>query len=149
MTKKINNTSKIFNMLGGNVMILLIGEFIQNQILGMKWLNDLIGHILNILGVNLSSRFGASLHFFIYDVIKIGILLCTLIFIISYIQSYFPPERSKKILSKFKGIWGNIISALLGTVTPFCSCSSIPLFIGFTSAGLPLGVTFSFLIFSG
>ena len=148
MTKKTNNTSKIFNMLGGNVMILLIGEFIQNQILGMKWLNDLIGHILNILGVNLSSRVGASLHFFIYDVIKIGILLCTLIFIISYIQSYFPPERSKKILSKFKGIWGNIISALLGTVTPFCSCSSIPLFIGFTSAGLPLGVTFSFLISS-
>lgn len=148
MTKKIKNTSKIFDVLGGTIMILLIGEFIQNQILGMKWLNNLIGYILKILGVNLNSRFGVTLHFFIYDVMKIGILLCILIFIISYIQSYFPPERSKKILSKFKGIWKNIISALLGTVTPFCSCSSIPLFIGFTSAGLPLGVTFSFLISS-
>ncbi|MGO1580946.1 MAG: permease [Peptoniphilaceae bacterium] len=125
-----------------------MGKFIQNQILGMKWLNDSIGYLLELIGVDLTSKLGASLQFFIYDVIKIGILLCTLIFVISYIQSYFPPERSKKILSKFKGIWANIISALLGTVTPFCSCSSIPLFIGFTSAGLPLGVTFSFLISS-
>lgn len=129
-------------------MILSIGKFIQNQILGMKWLNELIGNLLMLLSVDVKSKLGASLQFFIYDVIKIGILLCTLIFIISYIQSYFPPERSKKILMKFKGIWANIMSALLGTVTPFCSCSSIPLFIGFTSAGLPLGVTFSFLISS-
>ena len=127
-------------------MILSIGKFIQNQILGMKWLNDLIGYVLKLLNIDVTSKWGASVQFFIYDVIKIGILLCTLIFIISYIQSYFPPERSKKILSKFRGIWANIMSALLGTVTPFCSCSSIPLFIGFTSAGLPLGVTFSFLI---
>ena len=129
-------------------MILSIGKFIQNQILGMKWLNDLIGYVLKLLNIDVTSKWGASVQFFIYDVIKIGILLCTLIFMISYIQSYFPPERSKKILSKFRGIWANIMSALLGTVTPFCSCSSIPLFIGFTSAGLPLGVTFSFLISS-
>lgn len=129
-------------------MILSIGKFIQNQILGMKWLNDLIGYVLKLLSVDVTSKWGASIQFFIYDVIKIGILLCTLIFMISYIQSYFPPERSKKILSKFRGIWANIMSALLGTVTPFCSCSSIPIFIGFTSAGLPLGVTFSFLISS-
>lgn len=129
-------------------MIWSIGKFIQNQILGMKWLNDLIGYVLKLLSVDVTSKWGASIQFFIYDVIKIGILLCTLIFMISYIQSYFPPERSKKILSKFRGIWANIMSALLGTVTPFCSCSSIPLFIGFTSAGLPLGVTFSFLISS-
>ena len=121
---------------------------IQNQVLGMKWLNEGVGDLLNIVGVDIASNLGASLQFFIYDVIKITILLCTLIFIISYIQSFFPPERSKKILSKFKGIWANIISALLGTVTPFCSCSSIPLFMGFTSAGLPVGVTFSFLISS-
>ena len=122
--------------------------FIQNQILGMKWLNEFLGKILSGLGIDLNTRLGGSIQFFIYDVIKITILLCVLIFIISYIQSYFPPERSKKILGKFHGIWANIISALLGTVTPFCSCSSIPLFIGFSSAGLPLGVTFSFLISS-
>lgn len=122
--------------------------FIQNQILGMKWLNSVIGDLLTRLGLDVNEKIGGSLQFFFYDVIKITFLLCTLIFIISYIQSYFPPERSKKILGKFKGIWANIISALLGTVTPFCSCSSIPLFIGFTSAGLPLGVTFSFLISS-
>lgn len=122
--------------------------FIQNQILGMKWLNEFIGIILSSLGIELNTKLGGSLQFFIYDIIKITILLCILIFIISYIQSYFPPERSKKILGKFHGIWANIISALLGTVTPFCSCSSIPLFIGFSSAGLPLGVTFSFLISS-
>jgi len=129
-------------------LILSIGKFIQDQILGMKWINDLIGYVLKLLSVDVTSKWGASIQFFIYDVIKIGVLLCTLIFMISYIQSYFPPERSKKILSKFRGIWANIMSALLGTVTPFCSCSSIPLFIGFTSAGLPLGVTFSFLISS-
>lgn len=122
--------------------------FIQNQILGMKWLNDLVGEVITRVGIDVHSKLGGSLQFFFYDVIKITILLCTLIFIISYIQSYFPPERSKKILGKFKGIWANIAAALLGTVTPFCSCSSIPLFIGFSSAGLPLGVTFSFLISS-
>ena len=125
-----------------------IGLFIQNQVLGMKWLSKIIGNGLSAVGVDLSSRIGGSLQFFIYDVIKITILLCVLIFVISYIQSYFPPERSKKILGRFHGIGANIISALLGTVTPFCSCSSIPLFMGFTSAGLPLGVTFSFLISS-
>lgn len=123
-------------------------DFFQNEILGMKWLNRLIGGLLELAGLDLSSRIGGSVQFFIYDVIKITILLCVLIFIISYIQSFFPPERSKKILGRFHGIWANIIGALLGTVTPFCSCSSIPLFIGFTSAGLPLGVTFSFLISS-
>lgn len=123
-------------------------NFIQEQILGMKWLNELIGRILTNLGFDVTSRFGGSLQFFIYDVIKITILLCVLIFIISYIQSYFPPERSKKILGRFDGLGANIISALLGTVTPFCSCSSIPIFMGFTSAGLPIGVTFSFLISS-
>ncbi|WP_279161158.1 permease [Thomasclavelia cocleata] len=122
--------------------------FIQNQVLGMKWLNDLIGTVLMSLGFDITSHIGGSIKFFIYDVLKITYLLCLLIFIISYIQSYFPPERSKKILGKFHGITANIVSALLGTVTPFCSCSSIPLFIGFTSAGLPLGVTFSFLISS-
>ena len=122
--------------------------FFQDQILGMKWLNRLIGNGLSLLGLDIDNRPGGSIQFFLYDVIKIIILLCLLIFIISYIQSYFPPERSKKILEKFHGIKANIISALLGTVTPFCSCSSIPLFIGFTSAGLPLGVTFSFLISS-
>lgn len=125
-----------------------MGLFIQNQVLGMKWLSKIIGNGLSAVGVDLSSRIGGSLQFFIYDVIKITILLCVLIFVISYIQSYFPPERSKKILGRFHGIGANIISALLGTVTPFCSCSSIPLFMGFTSAGLPLGVTFSFLISS-
>lgn len=122
--------------------------FIQDQILGMKWLNVWIGNVVSSLGLDLASRWGGSVQFFIYDVIKITILLCTLIFMISYIQSYFPPERSKRILGRFHGIGANIIAALLGTVTPFCSCSSIPLFIGFTSAGLPLGVTFSFLISS-
>lgn len=126
----------------------MMWSFIQDQILGMKWLNSLVGKILSSLGLDLESRLGGSLQFFIYDVIKITILLCVLIFIISYIQSYFPPERSRKILSRFDGLTANIISALLGTVTPFCSCSSIPLFMGFSSAGLPVGVTFSFLISS-
>ena len=122
--------------------------FIQDQVLGMKWLNVLIGDLLSLLGLDTASRLGGSVQFFVYDVVKITVLLCFLIFVISYIQSYFPPERSKRILGRFHGIGANIISALLGTVTPFCSCSSIPLFIGFTSAGLPLGVTFSFLISS-
>ena len=123
-------------------------NFFQNQILGMQWLNSVIGNLLQSIGLDITSAVGGSIQFFIYDVIKIIVLLCTLIFVISYIQSYFPPERSKKILSHFKGIWANVVSALLGTVTPFCSCSSIPLFMGFTSAGLPVGVTFSFLISS-
>ncbi|GAA0800681.1 permease [Faecalicatena orotica] len=122
--------------------------FFQDQILGMKWLNSLIGGLLSASGLDIESRIGGSIQFFIYDVIKITILLCLLIFFISFIQSYFPPERSKKILERFHGTGANIISALLGTVTPFCSCSSIPLFIGFTNAGLSLGVTFSFLISS-
>ena len=126
----------------------MIWTFIQDEVLGMRWLNLLIGNVLSSLGMNVGSRLGGSIQFFIYDVIKITILLCFLILMISYIQSYFPPERSKKIMGRFHGIWANIIAALLGTVTPFCSCSSIPLFIGFTSAGLPLGVTFSFLISS-
>lgn len=125
-----------------------LGQFIQSQILGMSWLNELTAALLTALGLDVSSRWGGSLHFFLYDVIKICLLLCTLIFIISYIQSYFPPERSKRILGRFHGLGANMISALLGTVTPFCSCSSIPLFMGFTGAGLPLGVTFSFLISS-
>lgn len=114
----------------------------------MKWLNEWIGKMLSAMGLDTASPIGGSVQFFLYDVIKITILLCFLIFFISYIQSYFPPERSKKILGRFHGIGANLIAALLGTVTPFCSCSSIPLFIGFTSAGLPLGVTFSFLISS-
>lgn len=122
--------------------------FFQDQVLGMKWLNNLIGTGLSAIGLDLTNRWIASIQFFIYDVAKITVLLCVLIFIISYIQSYFPPERSKRILGRFHGIGANLVSALLGTVTPFCSCSSIPLFIGFTSAGLPLGVTFSFLISS-
>ena len=125
-----------------------IWEFVQNQLLGMKWLSDLIGNGLAAFGLDISNRWIGSIQFFVYDVIKISFLLCFLIFIISYIQSYFPPERSKKILGRFHGIGANSVAALLGTVTPFCSCSSIPLFIGFTSAGLPLGVTFSFLISS-
>ena len=125
-----------------------VWEFVQNEILGMNWLNRLIENFLNTCGLNTSGRLGSSIQFFIYDTIKIMILLGILIFIISYIQSYFPPERTKKILGRFHGIGANIIAALLGTVTPFCSCSSIPLFMGFTSAGLPLGVTFSFLISS-
>ena len=123
-------------------------DFIQNEILGMKWLNRLIGLSLEKVGIDVEGRTGGSFHFFIYDTIKIMLLLGFLILLISYIQSYFPPERSKKILGRFHGLWANCIAALLGTVTPFCSCSSIPLFIGFTSAGLPLGVTFSFLISS-
>lgn len=126
----------------------MMWNFLQKQILGMQWLNELIGSLLTSAGVDISGRGGGSLQFFLYDVIKITILLCVLIFIISYIQSYFPPERSKKIMGRFQGLPANIMAALLGTVTPFCSCSSIPLFIGFTSAGLPLGVTFSFLISS-
>ena len=125
-----------------------MGKFITDQILGMKWLNTLVGNLLGTLGLDATSRIGGSIQFFLYDVIKITVLLCVLIYLISYIQSYFPPERSKKIMGRFHGIWANCIAALLGTVTPFCSCSSIPLFIGFTSAGLPLGVTFSFLISS-
>ncbi len=125
-----------------------MGKFITDQILGMKWLNALIGHLLRALQVDTASRIGGSLQFFLYDVIKITVLLCVLIYLISYIQSYFPPERSREIMGRFHGIRANCIAALLGTVTPFCSCSSIPLFIGFTSAGLPLGVTFSFLISS-
>ena len=125
-----------------------MGQFIQNEILGMKWLNRLIGRALSALGADVSGRIGGSVQFFLYDVIKITILLCVLIFLISYIQSYFPPERSRRIMSRFHGIRANLISALLGTVTPFCSCSSIPIFMGFTGAGLPLGVTFSFLISS-
>ena len=123
-------------------------DFFQNEILGMQWLNRLIATILNACGLDTSSRIGGSIQFFIYDTIKIMVLLGVLILIISYIQSYFPHEKTKKILGRFHGIGANIIAALLGTVTPFCSCSSIPLFIGFTSAGLPLGVTFSFLISS-
>ncbi|MDR3767577.1 MAG: permease, partial [Butyricicoccus sp.] len=127
---------------------MIVWELIQNQVLGMQWLNELIGRMLSALGLDTAGRLGGSLQFFFYDVLKITILLCFLIFVISYIQSYFPPERSKRILGRFHGVGANIMSALLGTVTPFCSCSSIPLFIGFTSAGLPLGVTFSFLISS-
>ena len=125
-----------------------IWDFFQNQILAMKWLNRVIGSGLSAMGLDLNNRWIGSIQFFLYDVIKITILLCLLIFLISYIQSYFPPERSKRILGRFHGIGANSVAALLGTVTPFCSCSSIPLFIGFTSAGLPVGVTFSFLISS-
>ena len=123
-------------------------QFIQNQVLGMKWLNEVIGNGLTALGLDITTRLGGSLQFFLYDCIKIMVLLGVLILIISYIQSYFPPERTKRILGRFRGVGANCVAALLGTVTPFCSCSSIPLFIGFTSAGLPLGVTLSFLISS-
>ncbi len=123
-------------------------DFIQDEIFGMKWLNRLIGSLLNACGLDTSGKLGGSLQFFIYDMIKIMVLLSVLVFVITYIQSYFPPERTKKMLGRFHGIGANCIAALLGTVTPFCSCSSIPLFMGFTSAGLPLGVTFSFLISS-
>ena len=125
-----------------------VWDFFQNEVLGMKWLNRLIGNMVEATGLNASGRIGGSIQFFFYDCIKIMVLLGVLILMISYIQSYFPPERSKKILGRFRGIGANCVAALLGTVTPFCSCSSIPLFIGFTSAGLPLGVTFSFLISS-
>ena len=125
-----------------------VWDFFQNQILGMKWLKEGIGSLLAAIGLDVEATFGGMLQFFVYDTIKIFVLLSVLIFLISYIQSFFPPERSKKILGKFHGIGANIVGALLGTVTPFCSCSSIPIFMGFTSAGLPLGVTFSFLISS-
>ena len=126
----------------------MIWEFVQKQVLGMQWLNQWIGNLLTTAGLDITSKLGGSMQFFLYDVVKITVLLCVLIYLISYIQSYFPPERSKKIMGRFHGIGANSIAALLGTVTPFCSCSSIPLFIGFSSAGLPLGVTFSFLISS-
>ena len=129
-------------------MLFIMTDFIMDQILGMRWLNRLIEALLREAGIDTGGKIGGCLLFLAYDVIKIVVLLCVLIFFISYIQSYFPPERSKKIMGKFQGIWANCTAALLGTVTPFCSCSSIPLFIGFTSAGLPLGVTFSFLISS-
>ena len=129
-------------------MLKNVWNFFQDEVLGMKWLNRLIGSGLEAVGLDTGGKVGGSIQFFIYDVVKIMVLLGFLILMISYIQSYFPPERTKKILGRFKGIGANIIAALLGTVTPFCSCSSIPLFIGFTSAGLPLGVTFSFLISS-
>lgn len=125
-----------------------VWDFIQSQLLGMKWLGDLIAAGLTAVGLNVSDRLGGGIWFFIYDTIKIFVLLSLLIFIISFIQSHFPPERTKKILGRFRGIGANTLAALLGTVTPFCSCSSIPLFIGFTGAGLPVGVTFSFLISS-
>lgn len=125
-----------------------IGTFILDQVLKMQWLSELIAALLGALGIDAAGQWGGTLHFFIYDTVKIVILLCVLVFAISYIQSHFPPERSRKIMGRFKGIWGSVVGALLGTVTPFCSCSSIPLFIGFTRAGLPLGVTFSFLISS-
>lgn len=126
-----------------------IFSWLNEQLLRMQWLSDLVTLLVkNIFGLDTSTRVGGSIHFFIYDVIKIFILLSVLIFIISYVQSYFPPERTRKILGNQKGLKANVIAALLGTITPFCSCSSIPLFIGFTSAGLPLAVTFSFLISS-
>ena len=130
-------------------IISTIFTWVNTQLLKMQWLWNLVELLVEkVFGLSMDSRIGGSVHFFIYDVIKIFILLSVLIFMISYIQSYFPPEKTRKILGRFKGIKGNILGALLGTVTPFCSCSSIPIFIGFTSAGLPLGVTFSFLISS-
>lgn len=125
-----------------------VWNFLQDQVLGMKWLNEVVGHGVAALFPDIPDRVSGSVRFFIYDTIKIMVLLGVLILIISYIQSYFPPERTKRILGRFHGVGANCVAALLGTVTPFCSCSSIPLFIGFTSAGLPLGVTFSFLISS-
>lgn len=123
--------------------------WLNDQLLRMQWLSDLVAYLLHDLaGLDLAGRVGASIHFFIYDVIKIFILLSVLIFSISWVQSYFPPERTRRILGRYNGIGANTLGALLGTITPFCSCSSIPLFIGFTAAGLPLGVTFSFLISS-
>lgn len=124
-------------------------DFFIDQILGMQWLNDFFWTVLiKTFNANEQSAWWGSVHFFLYDTVKICILLVVLIFLISYIQSYFPPERTKRILTKFNGIHGNIIAALIGTVTPFCSCSSVPIFIGFTRAGLPIGMTFSFLISS-
>ena len=123
-------------------------EFFQDEVLRMTWLSRLFRLALEKLGLNVDSRIGGSLHFFLYDCVKITIYLCVLIFVISYLQSFFPPERTKKILGHFRGLSANLVAALLGTVTPFCSCSSIPIFMGFTAAGLPLGVSFSFLISS-
>ena len=123
-------------------------EFIQDEVLRMTWLSRLLRLALENLGLDVDSRIGGSLHFFLYDCVKITIYLCVLIFAISYLQSFFPPERTKKILGHFRGISANLVAALLGTVTPFCSCSSIPIFMGFMAAGLPLGVSFSFLISS-
>ena len=152
MASILDNTSILLDLsiLGGDSMELLrsIWLFIQNQVLGMKWLNEVIGNGLTALGLDITTRWGGSVQFFLYDCIKIMVLLGVLILMISYIQSYFPPERTKRILGRFHGMGANCVAALLGTVTPFCSCSSIPLLIGFTSAGLPLGVTFSFLISS-
>lgn len=125
-----------------------IGTFVMDQLLKMQWLSDAVTALLATVGIDAATKLGGSLHFFIYDTAKIVLLLCVMVFVIGYIQSYFPPERSRRLLGRFKGIWANVVGALLGTVTPFCSCSSIPLFIGFTRAGLPLGVTFSFLISS-
>lgn len=128
---------------------MIILQWLNDQVLKMEWLSNLFQYLVEkIFGLDITSQFGGSIHFFLYDVVKIFILLCVLIFMISYIQSFFPPERTRKILGRFKGVSANILGALLGTITPFCSCSSIPLFIGFTSAGLPIGVTFSFLISS-
>ncbi|MDK2808757.1 MAG: uncharacterized protein PWP67_1985 [Clostridium butyricum] len=128
---------------------MFIFEFLNNQLLKMVWLSDLVKILVeDVFGLNISERLGGSIHFFIYDIVKIFILLSVLIFAISYVQSFFPPERTRKILGRYNGVTANILGALLGTITPFCSCSSIPLFIGFTSAGLPIGVTFSFLISS-
>lgn len=128
---------------------MFILKFLNDQLLKMQWLYDLVESlVVNVFNLDMGTRLGGSIHFFIYDIIKIFILLSVLIFSISYIQSFFPPERSRRILGRFGGVSGNILGALLGTITPFCSCSSIPLFIGFTSAGLPLGVTFSFLLSS-
>ncbi len=126
----------------------VIWTFLQTQVLGMRWLDDLVGALLGSIGIDIGTRLGGSLRFFLFDTIKILALLSALIFVISYIQSHFPPERTKRILGGFHGIGANAASALLGTLTPFCSCSSIPIFIGFTNAGLPVGVTFSFLISS-
>ena len=123
-------------------------EFLQDEVLRMTWLSRLLRLALEELGLDVDSRIGGSLHFFLYDCVKITIYLCVLIFFISYLQSFFPPERTKKILGHFRGLSANLVAALLGTVTPFCSCSSIPIFMGFTAAGLPLGVSFSFLISS-
>lgn len=128
---------------------MFIFDFLNRQLLKMEWLYNLVRKLVEeVLGLEMTDRLGGSLHFFIYDVVKIFILLSVLIFTISYVQSFFPPERTKKILGRYKGLSANTLAALLGTITPFCSCSSIPLFIGFTNAGLPIGVTFSFLISS-
>lgn len=129
--------------------IIAIFAWLNSVLLKMTWLSDGVAWFVeNILGLSIATQVGGSVHFFIYDVIKIFILLSVLIYSLSYIQSYFPPERTRQILGRMKGIKANIMGALLGTITPFCSCSSIPIFIGFTRAGLPVGVTFSFLISS-